>query len=331
MIAQLDPDYIRTIPFKAITRMNSYLFIEGRPLTTRGQWINPFVLAQLELVTKLPISTEVIKPIFILGMGRSGTTILGKVLSSHNQVGFLNEPKALWNVVYPHEDVIRTYSDEPGRLRLDENDFSESISRAAHKLYGYSMFITASRRIADKYPEMIFRIPFLRKIFPDAKYLFLVRNGWDTAQSVATWSKNKSVTKGNITHDWWGINNRKWKLLINDVVNNDPNLAEIGTIASKLDSDVDMAAVEWITIMQEGLRHIRSKSGDFFMVRFEEFVAHPTKVINHILKFCELPNDTRQLEYAQRILSPRPAYGECELHPALDGFFRKTMKELNYL
>jgi len=330
MIAQLDWQYIRTKPLKSISRLNSYFFIEGRPVTTRGQWINPFVLYQLRLVKLLPIAGKVIKPIFILGMGRSGTTILGKVLSIHKQVGFLNEPKALWHVVYPDEDIFGNYSKNPGRYRLDEKDCSESNCLSAHKLYKYSMFLTGSRRIADKYPEMIFRVPFLRCIFPDAKFILLVRSGWDTLQSVESWSNTKGNKNQNNTHDWWGVNNRKWKLLVKEIVDKDPKMADIAASVSTISSQEDRAAVEWVSIMQEALRHIRSAPEEFLVIRFEEFIGQFEYNINRLLKFCELPEDSHQLEYAKRILSPRPAYGMCSLHPAIEGIFRETMEDFDY-
>ncbi len=101
MPAQLDSLYIRTRPTKAVSRLISYALFEGRPLTTRGRWINPLVFALSGTLKTLPQIKKVKKPIFIIGMGRSGTTILGVVMSMHRDVGFLNEPKALWHSIYP--------------------------------------------------------------------------------------------------------------------------------------------------------------------------------------------------------------------------------------
>src|SRR5690606_40375856 len=49
---------------------------EGRPLTTRGRWINPLVFGLYRMAQRLPLGRPVREPAFILGMGRSGTTIL---------------------------------------------------------------------------------------------------------------------------------------------------------------------------------------------------------------------------------------------------------------
>ena len=106
MVAQLDRLYVSTRPTKAYSRLVSYLLFEGRPLTTKGQWINPLVAAHFGLEKRLPQFRQVKQPVFILGTGRSGTTILGLILSLHRDVGFLNEPKALWHSVNPADDLI---------------------------------------------------------------------------------------------------------------------------------------------------------------------------------------------------------------------------------
>ena len=36
MIAQINPNYIKTRPMKALTRLMSYALFEGRPVTTKG-------------------------------------------------------------------------------------------------------------------------------------------------------------------------------------------------------------------------------------------------------------------------------------------------------
>ena len=83
MVAQIDRLYIRTSPRKALVRILSYALFEGRPLTTKGQWINPLVLTLFSIQKRLPQLKQVRKPIFIVCTGRSGTTILCTLLSMH--------------------------------------------------------------------------------------------------------------------------------------------------------------------------------------------------------------------------------------------------------
>lgn len=47
----------------------------------------------------------------------------------------------------------------------------------------------ATDRVVEKYPEAIYRVPFVQAIFPDAKFILLVLNGLDVVRSVGSWSE----------------------------------------------------------------------------------------------------------------------------------------------
>jgi len=330
MVAQLDADYVHTRPSRALSRLISHVLLQGRPLTTSGRWLNPLLFAQFALVKRLPQLREVSKPIFILGTGRSGTTILGKLLSIHPDVNFLNEPKALWHAVYPYEDLIGSYSRGQARYRLGEEDVTPGIDRAVHRIYGYCLAITGSQRIVDKYPEMLFRVAFVRALFPDAKLIFLVRNGWDAARSITGWSSDEGKQKGQEVHDWWGADRRKWHLLVRDVIAADPAFAGIYEQVTTGTRHEDMAAVEWIATMREGLRLMQSLPDLLHCVRFEELTAHPAQSLADLSAFCELPEDATLLSYAQRVIRPVPRKPPLTLSPAIKNLFSETMQAMGY-
>lgn len=330
MIAQLDPLYIKSRPSKLITRLISYCFFEGRPLTTRWRWINTLVFAHFKIEKHLPQLKRVVKPIFIIGTGRSGTTILGGLLSMHRDIAFLNEPKALWHSIYPDEDVIGNYSKGLAKYKLDANDASEQVKQAAHRLFGVYLSATLSTRVVDKYPEHIFRIPFVRAIFPDGKFIFLVRNGWDTIQSIKAWSGREGVKVDGEVHDWWGRDNRKWKLMLEQLVAPDPVFSETFDVISGFCDHTDMAAVEWIVTMREGLRRMKENPGCIHMVRYEDVVLKPKEALARLLRFCELPDDEKFYLYAEQVLSPKPAYPPMDIHHAIRPLFDETMEMLGY-
>jgi len=330
MIAQLDSHYIRMRPNKAVSRLISYALFEGRPLTTKGRWINPLVFSLFALEKRLPLLNKVKRPMFIVGTGRSGTTILGLVLSIHRDVGFLNEPKALWHTIYPYEDLIGSYSCETARYRLSAEDVTDEIIQSAHRLFGAYLTVVASKRVVDKYPELIFRTAFVRKIFPDAGFIFIVRNGWDTCQSVKGWSKRFGTqTKGEI-YDWWGVNHRKWHLLVNQLVATNPDFKGIVDEVNNLECQVNRAAVEWIVTMREGLRLRQEWSDSVYMLHYEKFISQPHQSLTKLLEFCELPIDQAVFDYARQILSPTPPYTCCDLNPAIRPLFEETMTALGY-
>ncbi|NEQ22844.1 MAG: sulfotransferase [Microcoleus sp. SIO2G3] len=309
--------------------MLSYALFEGRPVTTKGRWINPLIFTLFALKKRLPPLKKVEQPIFIVGTGRSGTTILGIVLSLHQDVGFLNEPKALWHAIYPHEDLIGSYSCEAAHYRLSAKDVTDEVTQSAHRLFGAYLTAVASKRVVDKYPELIFRTSFVRTIFPDAKFIFLVRNGWDTCQSITGWSKRFGVQDKDEVHDWWGVNYRKWHLLVNQLVATNPNFKSITEEVRSLNRQTDMAAVEWIVTMKEGLR-LMQESDSIYKLHYEELTSHPDKSLTQLLEFCELPTDKAVFDYAHQILAPAPPHKSFDLHPAIRPLFEDTMTALGY-
>ena len=330
MLAQLNGTYIKTRPAKAFQRLISYAFFEGRPLTTKGQWINPLVFLLFRVGKNIPEVKEVMKPVFIIGTGRSGTTILGAVLSMHRAVGFLNEPKALWHVIHPEEDVIGNYTAGPAFYRLNADQVTTQTRQTAHRLYSLCLALTCSQRVVDKYPELIFRIPFVRSIFPDAKFLFLVRNGWDTCHSIESWSMRLGVQRGGQVHDWWGVNHRKWNLMIDQLVNQDEAFLEIKDVIPSFSRHTDMAAVEWVVTMREGLRQMKTHRDCIWMLRFEDLAKSPREQLRSLLEFCELSHDETFFRYAQRTLRPTAPHPRDELHQAIRPLFQATMRDLGY-
>jgi hypothetical protein len=330
VIAQMDPLYIKTRPSKVVPRLISYALFEGRPLTTRGQWINPLVFAHFALETRLPQLKEVEKPIFVVGTGRSGSTILGLLMSMHRDVGFLNEPKALWHTIYPYGDVFGQYSSGPALYSLSESDATDEVRLRARRLFGAYLRAVASQRVVDKYPELIFRVPFVKTIFPDARFIFLVRNGWDTCRSIEGWSERKGTSEAGEVHDWWGANNRKWRLMLEQLVPREKVLADVVDAIKEFDHHSDMAAVEWIVTMREGLRRLEQYANCVHMVRYESLVENPRQELHHLLDFCELPHDEVFLAFGEKELSPTSKAEPFDMHPAIRAPFDDTMKALGY-
>ncbi len=331
MIAQLDRRYLTAHPLKSLTRLTSYALFEGRPLVTRGRWINPLVFIVLRSAARLPQMKAVERPIFIVGTGRSGTTVLGTVLSVHREVGFLNEPKALWHVIHPGEDLIGSYTRAPARYRLAADDATPEARAAAHRIYGAYLRFVGARRVVDKYPELIFRVPFVLSLFPDARLVFLVRNGWSTCGSIGRWSSSHGVATEGEVHDWWGAERRKWRLLVEQIAATDPELHQRCDELVEMTDQRSMAAVEWLLTMREGLQAMRRHPEHILLLRYEELVAMERRaVLERLLEFLELSPDARFMDYAAGKLVPTADRAPFELPSIIAGPFSETLAQLGY-
>lgn len=330
MIGQVDKLYIKARPSRLYSRLISYLLFEGRPLTTRGRWFNKVVFFFFKIVDLLPFRGKVTKPIFILGTGRSGTTILGIVLSMHKDVGYLNEPKALWNYLVPNEDLIGNYTKEEALYRLSSKDASQEVKEKGRRFYSFYESLTFNKRTVDKYPEMIFRVDFIKALFPDAKFLFLSRNGNDTCLSIEGWSKRLGNTDGDDAHDWWGVNKKKWLYLVEQIVPEHPDLAPYKEEMRDWNDHPSMAAVEWIVSMREGLRHINDNTENFYQVVYEDLCSDVDNQLANMASFLELGQDQVFSSYAKKTLQLPPTKPTAVLNPKIIKPFNQTMSQLGY-
>jgi len=302
MVAQLDSTFLRIAPGRVGSRLVGYSFFEGRPATTKGRWWNPVVFANLRHAAGKPglVGSRVDRPIFIVGMGRSGTTLLGRILAAHPDVGFLNEPKALWHVIRADEDIIGSYAEShAGRLRLGPGDAGPDVCERAHALFTWYLRASRSRRLVDKYPELIFRHAFVRALFPDARFLIATRSPWSTLESVARWSDSHAVEDA----DWWGVEDQKWDILWKQGVEQSRANADLRTLELAGETDQRVrAAVEWIVSMREATS-LAAIDRYAQLVSYEKLTRSPRQAVREILSFCELPASPRTEAYADAIVS----------------------------
>ena len=290
-----------THPRRIWPRLCAYLFFEGRPLTTRGRFINPFVFLFFNFLMKLPGPRQVCSPAFIVGMGRSGTTALGVALSTQKNISFLNEAKAVWAFAVPEEDLIGSYNMQPARYRLTASDITETASAKLRTLYSTFLNLTSGSILLEKYPELIFRLDYILEIFPDAKFLFLSRNGQDCCASVRSWSTQHGENSASYTADWWGINGRKWSYLVDQLVVEHEDLAPYRSELTSLEDQAAMAAVEWIVSMREGLKLLAAGHKSVLHIAYEALCEHPEACLEQISSFLGLtPSQREATSFCQR-------------------------------
>ncbi len=110
------------------------------------------------------------KPIFILGAPRSGTTFLGSCIAALPEVSYFEEPvltKIASQFVYEERLGFRG-------------------SAAFYRMtYRVMMLCRGHRRrfFAEKTPRNCTIARFLLRVFPDARFIHIIRDGRDSAAS----------------------------------------------------------------------------------------------------------------------------------------------------
>lgn len=146
-------------------------------------------------------STDVMSPIFVLGCPRSGTTVLGQSLQRHPEVCGGTETHFFIPALESFDEVWR-YSVE--RLPSDLNWLEAQGITKDEFLLAYAKGMkdvvaarATSARWLDHTGGNVLVWDKLSKVFPDAQFLYIVRDGRNVVESVmhAFWGGDFSFRK----------------------------------------------------------------------------------------------------------------------------------------
>ena len=172
------------------------------------------------MTSGLPASGEPFAPIFIVGVGRSGTSLVQSMLAAHSQLAFPPETQFLRRYV-GRGQLARRYlrggvaavgatleaDDRIGRLGLDLDQvlsrYRDGAPFSEADLYetlltGYAR-ACSKPRVGDKDPRAVEFLPLMAQHWPAAHVVHVVRDPRDVLASKkkAAWSRHRwSVTHG---------------------------------------------------------------------------------------------------------------------------------------
>lgn len=114
------------------------------------------------------------KIIFLLGTARSGTTFLGRTALSHaNELCYWGEPNHVWM----HGHAYRRHD------KLTAADASEPVKRYIRERFAERLEASGAKVLLEKTPANCLRLPFIREVFPEARFIYLRRDGRSVVRS----------------------------------------------------------------------------------------------------------------------------------------------------
>lgn len=146
-----------------------------------------------------------VRPFFIVGVHRSGTTLLRYMLSSHSQLYVPQESDFIPAFFLRHPErelsdrqiaeILATifekyrFIEEWQGARPDTSDFVQSMSDRTPAAFLDALYSTYARqngaqRWGDKTPIYASYIDLIRQIFPAAQFIHIIRDGRDAALSM---------------------------------------------------------------------------------------------------------------------------------------------------
>ena len=139
--------------------------------------INFFKKDNVKNWPKLNINVNYNNPVFMIGFPRSGTTLLDTILRGHPDVEVLEEKPIIYNVL---ENLQKITKDDFSNLnKLNSQDIISLRKIYFDKRFEYTKKNEKDKIYIDKFPLNIIYTAEIIRIFPEAKFIFSLRNPYD--------------------------------------------------------------------------------------------------------------------------------------------------------
>ena len=198
------------------------------------------------------------------------------------------------------------------QARCDYFDLDNESNAVAptRRLFEEKLVDSGKPRLLEKTPQNCLRVPFLHAVFPDAKFIHIIRDGVESSLSIAKyWQTNtkgfggvrlsqrlKEASLAQLPH--YGMQAIKRLLPAKETprVFWGPVLPGMAGIVKSL-SIPEVAALQWRTCVEQATYHGRSlPEKQYLELRLEEFDGDALKAI---LDFAELSADPEVLSAAE--------------------------------
>ncbi len=255
---------------------------------------------------------------------RLGLFLGHHVEENHEAVFFLrlNElllarAKATWDHPTPFRDFLNDAELIEMTLRCLRADL---LSLKVHRYLGwwryarYGSLTRLDRPWGWKDPRNIFTLPLWLRLFPEARLLYIYRNGVDVARSLQerertslAWQKQRLGKK--ISR--WSQKTR---------------LEQVGFRGSFRCLSLDGSFSLWEEYVAQAEEMLASVTSERLVIKYEDFLADPLTSLREAARFCQIPGvSARALSEAAALVRPERRNAFL-LTPSLRAFYQRVNK-----
>jgi hypothetical protein len=231
------------------------------------------------------------QPVVIIGAPRSGTNMLRDILCKFDGVSTwpCDEINYIWrhgNLTYPSDELPYTLA-------------SSSVKKYIRKQFDWVAEKYDASVVIEKTCANSLRIPFVDEVLPEAKYIYIVRNGIDVTGS----AKLRWTAKLNIQYilqkvrfvplldlPYYALRyfrSRVYRLLTRESRLEfwGPSLDGMSQLVKKYNLN-EICALQWQTCVNNSEKAFSKNHNDrVFMLRYEDLVKNPVEKISEVLNY----------------------------------------------
>jgi hypothetical protein len=228
---------------------------------------------RLRNVPGLLMGGELSQPVFIIGAPRSGTSLLYAILRKSSSLKhWPGEAHEIWEADY--HPALRNW--ESNRLTAADMD-----DEAAARIRRAFFLVTGKKhRLLDKTPRNALRVSFVNALFPEARFIYLKRDGRENVNSlINAWRTPRYRTyELPEPHAIPGVDPRWWKFVLYPGWRDDRN----GPIER-------VTANQWIHSNEHAMDDLQVvDSNRWVELRYEDLVDEPVAEVERVMTFLGL-------------------------------------------
>lgn len=263
------------------------------------------------------MQNDVLAPIIIIGMHRSGTSMVTDILrqsgvfignnldSNHEAHFFINlnnwlltQAGASWENPEKFDDLLNTI-EQKGRV----TDFVRHTlaSGLSTHYFGIRRYLQYRQNHglrmpwAWKDPRNTFTLPVWFELFPDAKIIHIYRHGVDVAASLSKRAETETLAGTRYPFKLYYL---QWLFL------GEPLFLINRAYHPAVMRDINCAFNLWETYVARAQHHIQQAGQQGISICYEDALANPVDTVTSLIEFCELDVSSSHIEKIASTVKP---------------------------
>jgi len=238
-------------------------------------------------------------PVFIVSAPRSGSTVLFEALKTNKLLWSLGDESDIESISELHPQyngyqsnvlsAVHATHDVSRNLRLA---FASKLKNSSGVSYAdlSNTKQPSNVRLIEKTLKNALRIPFLKTMFPDAKFILVHRDGLASVASlVEAWKSQRFITYSNIQLDENDTNNAAWS---GPLIDDWRECLEL--------SIEQTAATQWASIIDVLVDDLNALNAtDVHTISYQSLLQDTTTSLRKVCDFCGVPFGPNMQSFAQ--------------------------------